>query len=83
MNPQDFHAIFQAYLHSPKGGEWFSFDASRMSSVDSIVRIAAGRDAADVAFAWPQSEVTFEPPEIHVAAPDRITDERTSLAVTA
>lgn len=83
LSPQDFHAIFQAYLKGPKGGEWFSFDASHMSSVDSIVRIAAGRDAADVAFAWPQGDVSFEPPEIHVVAPGRETDARTSLAVTA
>jgi transglutaminase-like putative cysteine protease len=83
LNPQDFHAVFQAYLNGPKGGEWFSFDASRMSSVDSIVRIAAGRDAADVAFAWPQQTVSFDPPEIHVVVPGRDTDERTSLAVSA
>jgi Transglutaminase-like superfamily len=83
LSPQDFHAIFQAYLNGPKGGEWFAFDASRMSSVDSVVRIAAGRDAADVAFAWPQGEVSFEPPEIQVEAPNRGTNERTSLAVTA
>ena len=83
LSPQDFHAVFQAYLNGPKGGEWFSFDASRMSSVDSLVRIAAGRDAADVAFAWPQRQVSFDPPEIHVIVPGRSTDERTSLAVTA
>lgn len=83
LSPQDFHAVFQAYLHGPKGGEWFSFDASRMSSVDSFVRIAAGRDAADVAFSWPQGEVTYDPPEIHVVAPDRVTGQRTSLAVSA
>lgn len=83
LSPQDFHAVFQAYLDGPKGGEWFSFDATRMSSVDSFVRIAAGRDAADVAFSWPQGEVSFEPPEIHVVAPDRATDTRTALAVSA
>jgi len=83
LSPQDFHAIFQAYLNGPKGGEWFAFDASRMSSVDSVVRIAAGRDAADVAFAWPQGKVSFEPPEIQVEAPNRGTNERTSLAVSA
>lgn len=82
LSPQDFHAVFQAYLNGPKGGEWFSFDASRMSSVDSLVRIAAGRDAADVAFAWPQGEVSFDAPEIHVVAPGRATRERTSLAVS-
>jgi transglutaminase-like putative cysteine protease len=45
--PPDFHAVFEAYL----GGEWVMFDATRMSPVDEMVRIASGRDAKDVAFA--------------------------------
>jgi transglutaminase-like putative cysteine protease len=45
--PPDFHAIFEAWL----GGRWVSFDATRMSPVDDLVRIAMGRDAKDVAFA--------------------------------
>ncbi len=83
LSPQDFHAVFQAFLYGPRGGEWFSFDATHMSSVDSLVRIAAGRDAADVAFAWPQGEVTSEIPVIAVTSPDRQSNARTSLAVSA
>ena len=45
--PPDFHAVFEAYL----GGEWVMFDATKMSPVDEMVRIASGRDAKDVAFA--------------------------------
>ena len=45
--PPDFHAVFEAYL----GGEWVMFDATKMSPVDQMVRIASGRDAKDVAFA--------------------------------
>ena len=45
--PPDFHAVFEAYL----GGHWVMFDATRMSPVDEMVRIASGRDAKDVAFA--------------------------------
>jgi transglutaminase-like putative cysteine protease len=82
LSPQDFHAVFQAYLNGPKGGEWFAFDASRMSSVDALVRIAAGRDAADVAFAWPQGVVTSQPPEVWVTAPGRMHRLRTPLAVS-
>jgi len=82
LRPQDFHAVFQAYLNGPKGGEWFAFDASRMSSVDALVRIAAGRDAADVAFAWPQGVVTSQPPEVWAEAPDRTCTDRTKLAVS-
>lgn len=45
--PQDFHAVFEAYL----GGRWQLFDPTELASLDSIVRIGVGRDAADVAFA--------------------------------
>ncbi len=45
--PSDFHAMFEAYL----GGRWVMFDATQMSPIDDLVRIATGRDAKDVAFA--------------------------------
>jgi transglutaminase-like putative cysteine protease len=45
--PQDFHAVFEAYL----GGHWQLFDPTELAPIDSIVRIGVGRDAADVAFA--------------------------------
>jgi len=80
--PQDFHAIFQAYLEGPNVGAWYSFDATRMSSVDEIVRIAAGRDAADVAFAWPQGEAKSEPPIVWAMSPDHDAT-RTTLAVSS
>jgi transglutaminase-like putative cysteine protease len=44
--PQDFHAIFEAWL----GGRWVQFDATGMAPVDRLVRIGTGRDAKDVAF---------------------------------
>jgi transglutaminase-like putative cysteine protease len=47
LEPPDFHGIFEAYLD----GHWYLFDATRMSRLDQVVRIGAGRDAADVAFA--------------------------------
>lgn len=45
--PPDFHAVFEVYL----GGRWVLYDATRMSPLDELVRIAVGRDAKDVAFA--------------------------------
>jgi transglutaminase-like putative cysteine protease len=45
--PPDFHAVFEAYL----GGRWVMFDATYMSPIDNMVRVATGRDAKDVAFA--------------------------------
>jgi len=44
--PQDFHAVFEAWL----GGQWVLFDATRMAPVDRLVRVGTGRDAKDVAF---------------------------------
>jgi transglutaminase-like putative cysteine protease len=39
----DFHACFETWI----GGRWLLWDATGMSSPDSIVRIGTGRDAAD------------------------------------
>jgi transglutaminase-like putative cysteine protease len=47
LEPPDFHGFFEAFLD----GEWYLFDATRMAPIDGLVRIATGRDAADVAFA--------------------------------
>ncbi len=44
--PQDFHALFEAYL----GNQWVMFDATRMAPIEKIVRIGTGLDAKDVAF---------------------------------
>lgn len=81
LSPQDFHAVFQAYLIGPRGGAWYTFDASHMSSSDALVRIAAGQDAADVAFAWPQGEVDYDPPKVWADSPTRANTDRTALAV--
>jgi transglutaminase-like putative cysteine protease len=45
--PPDFHAVFEAYL----GGRWLMFDPTGLAPVESLVRIARGHDAKDVAFA--------------------------------
>ena len=43
MELPDFHACFETWI----GGRWLLWDATGMSSPDSIVRIGTGRDAAD------------------------------------
>jgi transglutaminase-like putative cysteine protease len=45
--PPDFHAVFEAFV----GGRWVMYDATRMSPLEDLIRIAVGRDAKDVAFA--------------------------------
>jgi transglutaminase-like putative cysteine protease len=47
LEPQDFHAVFEAYL----GDRWYLFDPTRMAALDGLVRIGVGRDAADTSFA--------------------------------
>jgi transglutaminase-like putative cysteine protease len=47
LNPPDFHACFEAYI----GGQWLIFDATRLAPLNGLVKIAAGRDAADAAVA--------------------------------
>lgn len=45
--PQDFHAVFEAWLD----GRWVLFDPTHLAPIDRLVRIGTGRDAKDVAFA--------------------------------
>ncbi len=47
MQPQDFHACFEACI----GNRWFVFDPTRLAPLNGIVRIASGRDAADASVA--------------------------------
>jgi transglutaminase-like putative cysteine protease len=46
LNPPDFHAIFEVYLNNT----WWLVDPTRLAPVEGLVRIASGRDAADIAF---------------------------------
>lgn len=45
--PQDFHAVFEAWLDD----RWVLFDGTKMAPIDRLVRVGTGRDAKDVAFA--------------------------------
>ena len=47
LNPQDFHALFEAYL----GDRWCVFDATYLAPLNGVLKIASGRDATDVAVA--------------------------------
>jgi hypothetical protein len=72
--PPDFHAVFEAYL----GHRWIMFDPTYMSPIDNLVRIAAGRDAKDVAFC-----TIYGPATMAAMAPlvmSTITDTRASMS---
>ena len=47
MEPQDFHAVFEAWLDD----QWYLFDPTRRTVPENLIRIGVGRDAADVSFA--------------------------------
>jgi transglutaminase-like putative cysteine protease len=46
LDPPDFHAVFEVFLD----GGWWLVDPTRLAPIDGLVRIAHGRDAADIAF---------------------------------
>jgi transglutaminase-like putative cysteine protease len=64
--PQDFHALFEAWLD----GQWVLFDPTGMAPVDRVVRIGTGRDAKDVAFATLFGQVQLTRKEIMVLEHD-------------
>ena len=47
LEPSDFHDCFECII----GGSWVVFDATRLSHLNGLVRIGAGRDAADASVA--------------------------------
>jgi transglutaminase-like putative cysteine protease len=46
LRREDFHAVVEVFV----GGRWRLLDPTHLAPVDGLVRIAYGRDAADVAF---------------------------------
>ncbi len=69
LTPPDFHAVFEAYLAGPGGGAWYLFDPTRMAALDGLVRIGAGRDAADVAFCSIFGSAEAQPPSVWIKGP--------------
>lgn len=47
LYPPDFHACFEAYI----GGHWIIFDSTGLVPINGLVKIANGKDAAEVAVA--------------------------------
>jgi transglutaminase-like putative cysteine protease len=78
LHPQDFHAVFEAYL----GDRWYLFDATRMAALDGMVRIGCGRDAADTAFATIYGAVNPLPIEVWSNADGNTAEEWTTDAVS-
>lgn len=64
LGPPDFHAYVEVYLSH----RWYLFDPSGTATPMGLMRLATGRDAADVAFATIFGRVTSEQPHIQVTA---------------
>ncbi|OKH37535.1 transglutaminase [[Phormidium ambiguum] IAM M-71] len=69
LDPQDFHAVFEAYL----GDRWYLFDATKLAPKEGFIRVGTGRDAADVSVATIFGSVNLEEMNISV---DQISEEK-------
>ena len=65
--PQDFHAVFEAWLDN----QWVMFDPTKLAPVDRLVRVGTGRDAKDVAFATIFGRVQMLRKELTVQESDK------------
>ena len=66
LGPTDFHAYVEVFV----GGAWYLFDPTGISPVTGLVRIATGRDAAEVSFATIFGPVRTGMPKVDVSAVD-------------
>lgn len=64
LGPPDFHAYVEVFL----GDRWYVFDPSGTAIPMGMVRLATGRDAADVAFATIFGSVQSSAPKIRAWA---------------
>lgn len=64
LGPTDFHAYVEVFL----GKRWYLFDPSGTAIPMGFVRLATGRDAADVSFATIFGSVMSQPPIIAIKA---------------
>jgi transglutaminase-like putative cysteine protease len=83
LGPPDFHAYVEVFV----GGAWFMFDPTGISPITGLVRIATGRDAAEVSFATIFGPVATGMPRvvvdaIHDPAQGFVTPVSTDLAVS-
>ena len=66
LSPMDFHAVVETAID----GHWWVWDATRLAPRATLVRIATGRDAADIAFVTTLSgRVQLSTVEVEAVAP--------------
>jgi transglutaminase-like putative cysteine protease len=62
LDPPDFHALLEAH----DGTAWRIVDVTGLAPVATLVRIATGRDAADVAWATANGDLQLD--DVQVSA---------------
>ncbi len=66
LDPPDFHAVLEAH----DGTAWRLIDVTGLAPVTSMVRIATGRDAAEVAWATASGGLTLDDVGVSATGPD-------------
>jgi len=74
LGPVDFHAYVETWL----GDRWYLFDATGISPTTGLLRLATGRDAADVSFCTMFGPVKSHAPRVAIRA---IADEELGLVM--
>ena len=64
LGPPDFHCYLDVFL----GDRWYLFDPTGISPLTGLIRIATGRDAADVSFATMFGQVRGTMPKLSFTA---------------
>ena len=62
LEPPDFHAVVEAH----DGRTWRLLDATGLAPIGTLVRIATGRDAADIAWGTTEGPLTLERLDVEV-----------------
>ena len=83
LGPPDFHAYVEVFL----GDRWYIFDPSGTAVPMGFVRLATGRDAADIAFATIFGAVFAAQPVVEISAVAnsqgvRVVPQRVSYALS-
>ena len=77
--PQDFHAVFEAWLGEGVDGRWVLFDGTRMAPMDRLIRTGTGRDAKAVSFATVFGSVLLLRKDVTVDQGERFDSVATQL----
>lgn len=76
LTPMDFHAVVEAFVE----GAWQVVDATGKAPRQSLVRIATGRDAADIAFLTVVGgQVNFVSLAVTASSEEFLNDDHTAL----